>query len=916
MRRKHRALIALLALPLFACASTQEAGTSTPPPPPSAGPSARPDDAPPTGKLPEGVTPLHYALDLDIDPAKERFSGQVRIQTRVDDERDRIWLHAKGLRVSQAVVTQDGVEIPAAYVIVDAELGLVRLDLTRPVSGDVLLSFTYDAAFDHHLQGLYQVESGGDRYAFTQFESHFARMCFPGFDEPRFKAPFDITVTAKAGDVVVTTTRELERSPTEGGKVRVSYATTEPLPTYLIAFAVGPLDVVEPGPLPANSVRKQPLPFRGVAAKGKGEELKYALAHTGPLLAALEEYFGIPYPFDKLDVIAVPDFASGAMENVGAITFREWLLLVDEDKAPIEQKRAFASVMAHELAHMWFGNLVTMPWWDDIWLNEAFATWMASKAVAKVHPEYEMDTAFVERVQSAMEQDSLVSARQIRQPIESTHDIRNAFDGITYSKGGGVLAMFERWIGEKTFKEGIRLYMDRHRFGGATYEDLVGALSEASSKDVATPFKTFLFQPGLPHVEAELVCEGAPALKLKQSRYLPVGSTGERAQTWQIPVCARYPDGSRVKESCTLLGEAEGLLALETKTCPAWAMPNASGAGYFRFSLPGPQLAALLDKGSAQLEAKERLAIADSLAGAFGAATLPAEDVFGRLPKLAADKHRAVVTGPMSLLSFARAELVSSTERARVEGLAHKLYRPVLARLGLKPKRPDEDGETRQLRARVLSFLALSMNDQAALDKAAALGRAYLGFGKDNQLHPEAVEPSLVGAALAAAVRKDGAPLADALMKLLDDSEDALLRGRVISALASATDPALAARARALVLDPRLRANERLTPLFIQASQPETREDTWTFVQERYDDIVAALPDTHRGALPWATESFCSEEQAQAVEAFLAPRAEKLPGAPRNLASALESIRLCAARVKAHEEGAKRFFGLSVARNR
>ena len=900
MRNRIQLLILPLFLGVWACATGSQSKAPE-------SPATSSDDAPPVGQLPSEVTPRHYALRLDVDPRQERFSGQVSIRTDIADTRSIIWLHGKDLEVTEALVEVGDRKLPAKYEVVEAEIGLSRLVLQEEVGpGEVVLQLDYNAAYDHNLQGLYQVEHADEKYAFTQFESHFARHCFPGFDEPRFKTPFDIQVVTHENDVAVTTTAEISRKSVGDKSTEIQFGTTAALPTYLIAFAVGPLDVVDNGALPPAGVRKEPLPFRGVAVKGKGAQLKYAMENTGPLLEALETYFGRPYPFSKLDIIAVPDFASGAMENVGAVTFRESLLLLDPENAPVEQRKWFTSVMAHELAHMWFGNLVTMPWWDDIWLNEAFATWMAARIVTTVHPEYGGDVSLQERVQRAMQQDSLVSARQIRQPIESTHDIRNAFDSITYSKGGGVLAMFERYMGEDTFQEGLRQYMTRHEYGSATYADLLNAFSQAAGRDMTTPFETFLFQPGLPHVATSLSCDKKPTLHLSQSRFLPVGSTGDTNQTWQIPVCARYGKGEQTKESCTLLRDKTGDLALDF--CPDWVMPNAQGAGYFRFSMPGKDLGALLKKGRPHLSTKERLSIADSLNGSIAAASMSADDIFARVPLLTADPHRAVVLAPVGWLEFAADHLVAPEEQKRVHAVAQKSYRPVLQKLGLAPQDAQEAGDMRQLRSGVVGFLALSMADEDTLSKAAALGRAYLGYGGDNEIHPDAVEPSMVSNVLAAALRADGAPFFEALSAQLDKSEDALLRIYLIRAMAHATEPGLAKRARALSIDPRLRSNERLTPLFVQAGQQETRADTWQFVNDNYDELVKVLPNTHLGAMPYVASSFCSDKDADKVEAFFSSRVKELPGGPRNLASVIESVKLCAVRAERHRSAAARFF--------
>ena len=859
----------------------------------------------PEGRLPEGVTPLAYEMWMEVVPSQDRFRGRVDIRARFDAPRRVVWLHGRGLNVTEAEALPDGAEGVVGTYRQESDDGVASLRFPTPVGpGEVTLTLTYDAPFDRQLAGLYRVDTGGESYAFTQFEPTSARLAFPCFDEPRFKTPFELTLSVRAdheaiGNTLVASTRAV------GDMKEVRFAETLPLPTYLVAMAVGPLDVVEHAPLPPNAVRTRPLPFRGVAVRGQGARLAYALEHTGPLLAELERYFGTEYPYDKLDIIAVPDFASGAMENAGAITFREWLLLLDPEHAPEDQRRAFAGVMAHELAHQWFGNLVTMPWWDDIWLNEAFATWMGNKIVARVHPEYEAEVAMLESVQGAMRADSLVSARQIRQPIESNHDIRNAFDSITYRKGGGVLAMFERWIGEDTFRDGIREYLSAHRFGTATADDLLDALSREAGRDVGTPFRTFLMQPGVPLVTAARQCGDGAALAITQARYLPVGSSGERDRVWQIPLCVRAGRGRTASEQCELVSDAQASLALEG-ACPDWVIPNAEAAGYFRWSMSSEDIGRLMRAGWQRLSVRERLSVASNLVASFDADTIDAADVYASFDRIAADESRAVATEPMGLLSWTHDHLVGEAERAAVSRFGARLYGARARRLGWTARR-GEGGEASLMRRDLLSFLALTAEDARVRREAAERGRRYVGA--DGALDRSAVHHDLVGLALAVAVQEGDAAFFDRLLAAFRASDDALFRAQVLGALGATHDPALGQRALELSLDPALRVNEVTHTIGAQLGMIETRERAWQWLREHFDAVFARVAPTRAGYAPWLAAGFCTEEKAAEVEAFFGERIESLPGGPRNLRGALEAIRLCSARVEAQRESAASFFG-------
>lgn len=869
--------------------------------------------ATPEGLLPSGVTPQHYRVAFEIVPSRERFRGEVWIRARLDRAMTGFWIHGARMDVSSASIeaaeNDEGhaIEVPAHWEASERE-GIAFLRTDAPVGpGDVVIHVAYEAPFDRQLKGLYRVDVGEDRYAFTQFEATSARYAFPSFDEPRWKTPYDIELTVAEGDVAIANTREESVTALDNGMRRVRFATTLPLPTYLVAMAVGPLDVVEAPALPPSSVRERSLPLRGVAARGRGPELAYALEHTPQLLAALEAYFGTEYPYDKLDIIAVPDFASGAMENAGAITFRDVLLLLSPH-APEDQRRAFTSVMTHELAHQWFGNLVTMPWWDDIWLNEAFATWMAAKIVAETHPEMNALLAQLAGVHGAMGQDSLASARQIRQPIESDHDIRNAFDAITYQKGGGVLSMFEQWIGADAFREGIRVYLRQHRFGSATSDDLLLALSETAGRDVATPFRTFLEQPGVPLVEARLVCEdGPPRVAVTQSRYTPVGSNAPRDRRWSVPMCVTYPVGRERAITCELVSDASAEIVLnEAAGCPAWVMPNAGARGYYRWSLPPEQMRALLTRGFGQLLPIERASVANDLRAIFASALMPGGEVLSVLPQVAADSTRIVATDPMGLAVSVVDQIASPELEDRARTWAGSLYRARATRLGFAP-RANEDGDTLLLRRDVLGFMAQTARDERIRREAARRGRAYLGIGGDGAVHRDAVASDLVGIAISMAIQEGDVATWEAVLAHLFTTEDAVLRGRILAGLASTEDPALAARALELALDPRLRVNEVLIPLSAQSENAEGRARAWAWFQEHFDALSARIATTRVGAAPWLFSGFCSRQEAEQLRQFFEPRVGELPGGPRNLRGAVEAIELCAARKQAQQASVESF---------
>ena len=854
----------------------------------------------PTGKLPGGVTPTHYRLDLTVIPAEDRFSGQVEIDVTLDQATRLIWLHGRELEVEDAtVVTAEGARLPASYREIENS-GYAKLETEQAIGpGKATLVFRYNAPFNQSLEGLYQVKDDNQAYAFTQFEPLRARRAFPSFDEPRFKTPFDIAVTIGGDDTAISNGPELESVELGNGRRRVAFQTTAPLPTYLVALAVGEFDVVEWTPIAPNGIRSRPIPLRGIAAKGKGGKLAYALEHTAALLTILEDYFASPYPYAKLDLVAIEEFNSGGMENVGAIFYREAFILLD-DRPSIYQLRDYAYIHGHELAHSWFGNLVTPVWWDDLWLNEAFATWMASKVVHAWRPDEFDDRGPIRGTNWALWSDRLVSARQIRQPVESDHDVANAFDRITYTKGASVLSMVEQYMGPAAFRDGVRSFMAGHRHGVATAEDFFAALSDsADDPGILRAFRSFVEQPGTPRVAVDWSCDesGAAEVTLKQSRALPLGSKGDAARSWTIPICLAYGDGAERRGSCLLMSAPEQTLMLPSTSCPTWILPNEGGAAYLTFTLPDRGWAALIENFD-QLPPSEALALVGSIGAAHEAGLASTSRLLQVAEQAAGSPHWDVAVAPMRDLRELKFFLLPRAQRPAALAAMRDLYRPALARFDMSDAALAQDEDTSDLallRADLLWFLALDAEDPELRAQLGRLGQAYLGYGSDNKLHPELLHPNLVRVALIAGLQEAGLPFAEALIGWLAESDDAVLRRHIIRALAYQTDRPIVERVWELILNPAFSRREAGQLLRRQGDQVDNREVLFDWMVENYDEIVARLPRSHRAWLPWRAWTFCDRASRDRVEAFYKDRVAAHQGGPRALANVLEAIEICAA---------------------
>ena len=884
-RNRRAALVAAaLSLVLAACskAPEPEAPSST--------------DVAPVGRLDSTVVPEHYRLELTVDPREDRFSGRTSIDVQLGADVGHVWLHGKGLDVSEAWVDAGGERIDASYEQVD-DMGVARLTLSEPApAGDATLNFVYSADFNTSTNALFKVVRGGESYAASQMQPIGARQVFPGFDEPAFKVTFDLALVTTSDDVAVTTTPETNVEPVGNGFVRRTFATTRPMPTYLLAFAVGPYDIVDYGTIPPNAIRDRELPLRGIASKGLGSRMEYALQHTEGLLTVLEEYFGTPYPYQKLDLIAVPESFGGAMENIGAIVYDEYLMLMDEN-SPLEQRRIYTFVHAHELAHMWFGNLVTPEWWNDIWLNESFATWMMYKAADGYWPDGEFDRETMKAALGAMSADSLAAARQIREPIDHSNKIAGAFDGITYQKGGGVLAMLERYVGEEEFREGVKLHMSRHTDQTATAEEFIASVAEGSDRaEIEGAFTSFIQQAGVPLVTVRVNCEADadPELIVSQQRYAPLGSSIEPdSAQWQIPMCVRYGAGGDSQSQCSLLENKTQRIAIEAASCPDWVHPNADGAGYYRFAMDEAGWQALIDTAT-ELSASEALVLADSLDAALRAGEVSADTYVAGMAALLGHEAWDVVDSVTTYFEQLT-DVVEYTKLDPVFAGYQSLVRPIYDKLDASAGAGAE-----LLNSRLLRFLIVIARDQEMRAPLAAKAAARIGL--DGEPDPDAVSPSELETVLSVGVQDLGEPFFDRLLELALASDDPAFRGAATGALARVEDPALVRKLQAVVLAGDFDGVEGLGMMNRQMVRAATTELTYDWLRDHYDEIIRMIPETFRSnVVPGFGGALCTMELADEWEAFIESNADDLPGYERGLAQAVESARLCAGLREASE---------------
>ncbi|MGB9484644.1 MAG: M1 family metallopeptidase [Terriglobia bacterium] len=850
---------------------------------------------PPKFRLPaRDVGPVRYRLDLTVVPDQDTFIGAVEIDLQLAKSTSVLWLNGERLTVKDATLTV-GHEKLAAKVISEPQ-DYVGFAFDHPIGpGEATLRVVYQGEISRKdQQGIFQMKDGDRWYVYSQFEAIWARRAFPCFDEPSYKVPWQLTLRVKKDQVALSNAPMVSETDSGDGMKAVEFAETKPLPSYLVAIAVGDLEFVDAGAAGKKNTR-----VRIVVPRGRGSEAKYAAETTPAIVNLLEDYFGIPYPYDKLDEVAIPLYG-GAMENAGFVTYGSGIILAKPEQDTPSRQREWVWVAAHELAHQWFGDLVTTAWWDDIWLNEGFASWTANKIVNDYHPEWHADVEALNSYQGAMQSDSLVSARRVRQPIESKDDIVNAFDSITYDKGSGLLNMFESYMGGERFRAGIRRYLTKYSWKNATSAEFLTALA-GDDTSVAAAFSTFLDQPGVPLVMAALDCSGGAAkLKLSQQRFLPLGSVGSADQIWEIPLCVRYPTGQREARQCELLSHQSAQLQLAPGGgCPAWVEANAGAAGYYFGLYEGNLLNALLQDDAQVLTLPEKVGLVGNLSSLTRSGKIPLGRALALAPSLAQDPARQVVTKTMEITTGLQDNLVSKDLLPRYRQYLLDVYGGRARDLGWKTK-AGESEDARLLRPALLRVLANQGQDSELIAQAKKLALAWLDDHK-------AVDPDMVGVVLTTAARYGDRDLFDRMHAAAKKEKEESFRGTLLFSLGSFQDPEILKAALPIVLSDEFDSRESFGILFAPAQRRQTRDFAYDFVKQNWDRLIAKLPTDSGSFLPYVAGGYCDSQHRQDVESFFSGRSTKYTGGPRILTQVLEGIDLCVAYKNAQEASVAEF---------
>jgi aminopeptidase N/puromycin-sensitive aminopeptidase len=856
-------------------------------------------------RLPGGVEPVHYSLRLEPDLKAATFAGSETIEVVLDRAATTITLNAAEIEfesVNAYVVPaglaiggadKKGRELPidlaalgrlqndgtpqTAEVTLDAAEEQATFHFARTLpAGRVVLAIAYKGFLNDKLRGFYLSKSKMRSYAVTQFEATDARRAFPCFDEPGLKATFDVSLIVDAGDTGISNTKMVSDTPGPGpGKHTVAFAETPKMSTYLVAFLVGDFA--------CTKGKADGVPIRACATPDKVGLTRFSLNAAKYLLHYYDRYFGIKYPLAKLDMVAIPDFEAGAMENFGCITYRETEMLVDEKNGPVPAKMEVAETVAHEMAHQWFGDLVTPEWWDNLWLNEGFATWMETKAAEKWQPKWPYAQSVAADENGILDEDAGRTTRAILAQAETPAEINEMFDDIAYGKAGAVIGMVESWVGEETFRRGVQAYLAAHRYGNATSEDFWNAQTRVSGMPVDKVMQSFVEQPGVPLVTIGERDGNGEKVTLAQRRFFLAASSGgsgglDTNERWSIPIC--FKDAG-----CTVLKPETTAINIITAAPLFYA--DAGDKGYYRTAYSAAELKSIVASAETELTPPERIGLLGDSWALMHAGQGSVGEFLDLVLAVKQDASETVLESGLGKVTTINSQIASEQDRARLDAVVLREFGPVYA--ALNPPGRHESFDHAQLRATLFAELGRA-GVPAVLAEAQKVTRELFAPTKKGE---KPVDPAIADAAVELAVAKGDAEMYDLLLRVAQNAADPDLKEDALRTLTRFQSPLLVVRTLEYALSDEVRNQDSWTLIALLLDRRETQDLAWEYVEQHWAAVAHKATANSETRIVEATGAFCSVERRDEVASFFSEH--PMESSERTLAKSIDSINDCIA---------------------
>ena len=818
-------------------------------------------------RLPKSTYPNRYEIELDVDLDNFSYTGAQKVNLNVVEATNNIVLNSVGIEVTKAKIQTTKKDIPLEVNYIEEDEKIVFESQETLSEGVYELYLEFNSEITNDLKGFYKSsymsEDGEKKWiATTQFEPTAARSAFPCWDEPEYKAIFSMTIITDEKYLRVSNEMVVEEEKVENNKLRTKFADSMKMSSYLVAFVIGDLEATVVG-------KSKTTDIRIIHRPGFSHQTSYAGTAAIKLLDFFEDYYKIPYPGTKLDLIAIPDFAMGAMENVGAVTFRENLLLFDKDKATRSELDRSITVIAHELAHMWFGDLVTMKWWDGIWLNEAFASLMEVIASYNTYPEFKQWNAMNMSRTAGFSIDSLENSRPVEFDVETPDQAEEMFDVLTYEKGSTVLRMFQMFIGEEAFQNGVEAYLNKFKFENTNSSDLWDALSEASNQPLNKILPFWIREKGYPFLQVD--CSNN-FLTIKQKPFLLKNVETDKNNIKPVPVQIKFLDTGN--EEKFLLDEAERVIDL--KNLGEVPHINSGGWGFFHTFYDDEVFENILANFD-KLNDLEKYRLLEDKWMQFKKAPTDIKDFYKFLMFFKKEKDEDIWIYMSSIIATL-ANLFESNNSDSFKAFVRDLTDELHNELGFEVKK-DEELEIKEVRDTINKLRAKNLDDDSFIKK-------FSDIFKENKM--ESISEGTFFSSILFISALDETNKIETFLEKFENAESPQMQGRYRAVLGQVRDQNASKKIVEFMLDGRIRGADCPYILASMVTNKYIGKKSWKVIKENFNDLLSVMPDWTASRILDALPAIYDEEFADDIKNFI--KKNPLPSSEKLAAQKLERL--------------------------